>query len=306
MLSAQAQLERLQREFVQLQRHENPRTIDFTTSLRNKHKNRYVDILANESTIYPTRIKSGAKSSVSGCYINGNLIDVGLPHKFVACQAPVPDGIADFLKILCDEKIDVVIMLTRLQEGGVLKADRYWPEEDEQSVSFYDPKTGSVRVLRDSEHPYEVDTALEITRRRLVIQLPDNSTHQILHVQYTGWPDFGVPRSAASFEALLSIIKSNTTDKPVFVHCSAGIGRTGTLIGAYAALTHMEQGSLVDTKVFDIVASMKQQRYGMVQRVEQYAVIYMTLLTRLGVSVAPLEALLDEKLGAPTPTRGRR
>lgn len=294
-LSTRAQYSRMQREFVQLQRQENPRNINFTTSLKNRHKNRYLDILANEETIYPPVLKAVGAQPGRYPYINGNLIDLDLPHTFVACQAPVPQGVLDFLETLSEKKVDLVVMLTKLQEGGVLKAERYWPEEEEDSLSFPESGHDAIKVTRDAEASYEVDAELDIVRRPLVIHVPGKPMHRVLQVQYVGWPDHGVPESAASFDELLSVIKNCVTTSPILVHCSAGIGRTGTLIGAYAALLHIERGILTDSTVYSIVAAMKQKRFGMVQRLEQYAVIYMTVLGRLGVDISGLVSTLNLK-----------
>ncbi|ORC92946.1 putative tyrosine specific protein phosphatase [Trypanosoma theileri] len=295
-LSPTSFYERVQSEFTQLQRQEDPRRINFTSSLKNKHKNRYLDILANEATIYPLPTDTGNVGSGSStkCYINGNLIDLGLSHTFVACQAPLSHGIHDFLTVLYEKKISLVIMLTKLNEGGIAKADCYWPKENELFISA--PGSVGIKVSTDPLKPYEVDTKLKITRRHLILQRSEEPSHKILQVQYTGWPDHGVPLSAASFETLLSIIKEAPTDVPVLVHCSAGIGRTGTLIGTYGVLSHLENGTLHDKTVYDIVSTMKRQRFGMVQRLEQYIVIYLTLLSRIGTDTTEFVTLLNQKL----------
>lgn len=46
--------------------------------------------------------------------------------------------------------------------------------------------------------------------------------------------------------------------------CSAGIGRTGTLIAVHTALTRFALG--LETSVFDVVRQLKEERSGMVQR----------------------------------------
>ena len=59
----------------------------------------------------------------------------------------------------------------------------------------------------------------------------------MVQIHYTGWPDHGVP-SADSLECFqtmwelftLMLLTSKPEEKAI-VHCSAGIGRTGTTIG---------------------------------------------------------------------------
>lgn len=291
-LSMESFYERVRGEFARLQQQQDPRSVKFTTSLKNKHKNRYLDILANETTIYPETGGAAACGS-SPCYVNGNLIDLGLPHTFVACQAPVVRGIPDFLRMLYEKKITLVIMVTKLREGEIIKADRYWPEGDESIIAV--PCAAGLTIAKDPERSYEFDNELNIIRRFFVLQRPNEQPHRVLQVQYTGWPDHGVPHSVASFEALISIVKVTPPTAPIVVHCSAGIGRTGTLIGAYAVLVHMERGTLGDTTVYDTVAAMRLQRFGMVQRVEQYLMIYIMLMNQLGVDVGTLAAFLNSR-----------
>lgn len=54
----------------------------------------------------------------------------------------------------------------------------------------------------------------------------------ISHFHYTTWPDFGVPESPASFLNFLFKVREsgclNPEHGPAVVHCSAGIGRSGT------------------------------------------------------------------------------
>nr|ACA34134.1 tyrosine-specific protein phosphatase [Trypanosoma rangeli] len=303
-LSLTAQYERMQREFALLQRQEDPRSISFNTSLKNMSKNRYLDILANEATLYPNSIDS--TQTPSSYYINGNLIDLGLPHTFVACQAPVVGGIPDFLSLIYDKKINLVVMITKLREGGIIKADRYWPGENE-ALSVTIPDASGLMITREPGEVCEAERELQLTRRYLTFQRPNEPPHKLLQVQYTGWPDHGVPQSAAALEALLAIVKASPTTVPVVVHCSAGIGRTGTLIGAYGVLAHLERGTLTDTTVYDVVSTMRRQRFGMVQRVEQYFVIYITLMARLGFDVSALVALLNSKAATAASTAaGRR
>ena len=66
--------------------------------------------------------------------------------------------------------------------------------------------------------------------------LPNGSEKFVTQVHFTGWPDHGVPEGKAmqAFEGMLNRfitwnLKSSNDEKSI-VHCSAGIGRTGTTI----------------------------------------------------------------------------
>jgi len=65
-----------------------------------------------------------------------------------------------------------------------------------------------------------------------ITDLESNDSKEILHYHYTTWPDFGVPQCPTAFLRFLADVRqSGALDQnvgPPIVHCSAGIGRSGT------------------------------------------------------------------------------
>jgi len=59
---------------------------------------------------------------------------------------------------------------------------------------------------------------------------------------------------------------------PVVVHCSAGVGRSGTLIAIDLLLKDLKSSN--EPRVFSTVMDLRCQRYGMVQTYEQYEFIH--------------------------------
>lgn len=145
----------------------DPNSYNFTTSVQYMNLNRYMNVLAHQDTLFPSAryavadlpgtrssraattttgvlLSNSADSALSGessgatmntpRYINANWIDLDVSPCFVACQAPVPEGMAAFLRTLCEHDITLVLMLTKLSEGGMPKANRYWPADDEQEM----------------------------------------------------------------------------------------------------------------------------------------------------------------------------
>lgn len=59
-----------------------------------------------------------------------------------------------------------------------------------------------------------------------------HESREIIQFHYTTWPDFGVPSSPTAFLDFLKKVQESGTLNPEFgpavVHCSAGIGRSGT------------------------------------------------------------------------------
>ena len=62
----------------------------------------------------------------------------------------------------------------------------------------------------------------------------EESTHEIVQVQYTAWPDKAAPAEASALLQLIEVTKAldvrynSKARAPWLVHCSAGVGRTGT------------------------------------------------------------------------------
>lgn len=82
-------------------------------------------------------------------------------------------------------------------------------------------------------------------------------------------------------ELIHMILNSDPTAKAI-IHCSAGIGRTGTTASLSSLLinvaSQLNQG-IADPKisVFSTVRRLREQRFSMVQMPEQYVFIYQFL-----------------------------
>lgn len=86
---------------------------------------------------------------------------------------------------------------------------------------------------------------------------------------------------------------------PAVVHCSAGVGRTGTLLALDIGIQSLLQG---DTKIdiLRIVSTLRQDRPGMVQTREQYKFIhqvyncyFIILIDYGGVTIIRLNVIFD-------------
>ena len=108
------------------------------------------------------------------------------------------------------------------------------------------------------------------------------------------WPDFGVPDSAEPIFQLKSMVENiqtaDTTQAqrpPVVVHCSAGIGRTGSYITISIGID-----SLLNTgrcNVIDTVKRIRSQRALSVQTADQYELCYTSLLEYAALHVASID-----------------
>nr|KAF6458394.1 protein tyrosine phosphatase receptor type E [Rousettus aegyptiacus] len=168
-----------------------------------------------------------------------------------------------------EQKSTTIVMLTNLKERKEEKCYQYWPD---QGCWTY----GSVRVCVE-----DCVVLVDYTVRKFCIQaLPDGckAPRLVSQLHFTSWPDFGVPFTPIGMLKFLKKVKTlNPVHAgPIVVHCSAGVGRTGTFIVIDAMVDMMHAEQKVD--VFEFVSRIRSQRPQMVQTDMQYSFIYQALL----------------------------
>ena len=69
----------------------------------------------------------------------------------------------------------------------------------------------------------------------------------VTHLQYTSWPDHGVPAKPEHFLNFVESLRREVSpSEPILVHCSAGVGRTGVTIALDAAISAIEHKIPID------------------------------------------------------------
>jgi len=209
-------------------------------------------------------------------YINGNYIC--LPgesnEKYIACQAPLPNTFVDFYRAVWENKSPVICMVTKQIEGCTQKAHCYWPSLEGETIQI-DDFFITVETFEDLSN---------IEVRTLTIQFQEEK-RTVVHLLYTEWPDFGVPKTTQKIRELVNLLQKiqkigqqTQLNGPPVIHCSAGIGRTGALICILFCLEKLRNGvPPQDLKIVDIVVSMRKQRAGMIQTAAQYRFVYSVL-----------------------------
>lgn len=105
----------------------------------------------------------------------------------------------------------------------------------------------------------------------------ENVIRKVFQFHFTSWPDHGVPLYSQSLIPLLMRMIALPQDKsPIVVHCSAGVGRTGTIILADICLRMAAAERAVD--VLKYLALIREQRVNMVDNSEQYKLVHLVLL----------------------------
>lgn len=118
---------------------------------------------------------------------------------------------------------------------------------------------------------------------------PSGVRRVVRHFTLPDWADHGVPSSPAELLRLLKLLRAQPPSGPPVVHCSAGIGRTGTFVAIdvaikklHAALRAGDDAALAEAVALDeLLLRLRRQRAGLVQTAEQYVFCYRALLAEL-------------------------
>ncbi|KAI0221675.1 Receptor-type tyrosine-protein phosphatase T [Lamellibrachia satsuma] len=234
----------------------------------NRPKNRFRNIWAYDTT----RVVLEGDDDNPTDYINANYITgyKDRKHAYVACQGPKDTTVADMWRMIWQLKASRIVMTTQLVDCGKTKCHIYWPATvgAQEEYDQFTVTTVASEVYAD------------YTIRTLTVTYKGDSL-TVTHYQYTTWLDKGVPKYTYPLLAFRRLIRScdDRSTGPIIVHCSAGIGRTGTFIALDSLLDMGQAEGEVD--VFGFVSQMRTERMHMIQTQGQYVFLYHALLDGL-------------------------
>jgi len=165
-----------------------------------------------------------------GEYINANWIT----DNIIATQEPSNGTINDFWNMIVENNVQMVINLTT-----------------------------------DYKYLSEVQVVNQISMGKIQLRKICVGGIDLYHVTFLAWDDFCVP-DQADFGELLNIVELLYVEmnRPMVVHCRAGIGRTGTFILIYRIMLCIKRG--IPYNIIELVKDMRKRRYGMVQTTGQF------------------------------------
>ena len=241
----------------------------------NMYKNRYTNILAYDATrvVLPAINEDPLTDYINANWIPGH----DGAHSYIATQGPNPHSVNSFWRMIIFAKVEVIVMVTQLVEGGRLKCERYWPDAQ------VDPSaTRSFGLNIHITHQSTVDRP-HYTLRRFQVRWanPDGeSTRMVTQLCFKAWPDHGVPSSTDALLAFRTAVRREVRDvqAPLCVHCSAGVGRTGTFITIDWAMKQCAAGLATNIQLDHFIKQMRVHRNVMVQTDLQYLFIFKAVI----------------------------
>ncbi|XP_037071041.1 tyrosine-protein phosphatase 99A-like [Pollicipes pollicipes] len=256
---------------------------DLSQHTENKDKNRYLNIVAYDHTRVPLQPMGSQKQCD---YVNANYID-GYQRRrvYIGTQGPLPATFDSFWRMVWEQDVHILVMITNLVERGrdalklsalayfEKKCDRYWPQEGTETF-------GVIKVTNLGQDVMATYTIRKFRLQHLKMKKKCRAAAErtVYQYHYTNWPDHGIPESPLP---ILSFVRKSAAANPegagpIVVHCSAGVGRTGTYIVLDSMMRMIRaKGEL---NVFGFLKYIRTQRNFLVQTEEQYIFLHDALL----------------------------
>ncbi|KAF2144735.1 uncharacterized protein K452DRAFT_146294 [Aplosporella prunicola CBS 121167] len=294
-------------KFVELEWQQRNRLVQSTTPSQNNttspsqwarvtgeavsQRNRYLNVDPFANNRVQLKVPEGHDDYINASPIVLKTKKSGAIKNFIATQGPKDNTHHHIWRMIWHECASpaVVLMLTQTHESGREKCFQYFPHSMEApylTINEHDEFEDALvlditlKTLNEDEKTRSTIRELELRDRQT------GETKTVWHILFSAWPDFSVPEGADKL-ALLELIplsqqKNPAPENPRIVHCSAGVGRSGTFIALDYLLAELDEGSLDAVPdgrdpIEEVVEKLRTQRMMMVQGETQFMLLYETL-----------------------------
>ena len=241
----------------------------------NKVLNRHLDIMPCPQS----RVTVGTEDeSEVAQYINANYIRGfnGDRREYIGAQGPKAQTVYNFWRMVNEHECPVIVMSTKFVEKEKSKCFEYFPTKVGGALEF----GCRVECAKVEKHSGYLHSVLHVTVH------PGSPPRTVHHFFYNTWPDHGVPkknkkpftsnvlRMLEQIETIRTTLQNEQGGNigPSVVHCSAGVGRTGTIIAIDHARHLLRHKGKVDCKA--IVKNIRQDRVALVQHENQFEFLH--------------------------------
>ncbi|GFY75205.1 phosphatidylinositol phosphatase PTPRQ [Trichonephila inaurata madagascariensis] len=230
----------------------------------NRPKNRWLNIFPYDHS----RVKLLPLGDEPGSdFVNANYIPgYSSLREYIATQGPLANTVDDFWRMIWEQSVSMIVMLTQCVERGKNKCEQYWPDAGE--AKHY----GDMQVRTISESMLS-----SYIIRLFHVQL-GSQERRVKQMHFTHWPDFGCPECPDDLINFIRAVRDHLPrfkPGPIIVHCSAGVGRTGTFISVDRLSQQLRNTEAID--IFGTVMELRHHRINMVQTEDQYIYIHLCI-----------------------------
>lgn len=199
------------------------------------------------------------------------------PREFICTQGPLDNTVEEFWHMIWEQRVATIVMLCLCQETGKEKCCLYWPigaEEKRMDLGY------RIRLIaRQTIHLGDY----QLIKSQLELVKPGETPRGLYHVVQVNWPDRGLPPSPLPMASFVSLVQAlhetmanlnghKPTEVPKLIHCSAGVGRTGTYV-----LVDIALNDSAHSLPFHLTRLRRQRRHA-VQTIHQYIFVYAVLI----------------------------
>ncbi|KAI6194719.1 hypothetical protein M3Y96_01154500 [Aphelenchoides besseyi] len=217
----------------------------------NLQRCRYTDVQCWDET----RVRLVIPSNNPNDFIHANYVRHHLLlNQFICTQGPLDSTIEDLWRLVWQERCCLILMLCQCVEVQKIKAADYWPKVAGESKRF---------------GPFTITTT-DVDNNLGEMRLVE-------HRQLMDWPDKSVPRIATDVLKLLIHPKS-MPNNPTLVHCSAGAGRSGTLVLIELVIRHLLVDRPQKVSIPNLLKVLRAQRSHSVQTEDQYVFAHFAIV----------------------------
>ncbi|CRL00763.1 CLUMA_CG014018, isoform A [Clunio marinus] len=249
---------RMKEEYAAIQAYAESLDKTFIASKANEKLNRYTNISPFDYNRVVLNDDEFENDYINASHING----YHYPREYIAAQGPKPNTAIDFWRMILQHKVESIVMLTSFVEEDRIKCHEYFPKLNGQ-ITF-----SNINIICKSEENHQnfIKRIMEVEK--------DDEIHTVKHYYFTSWSDHGIPSSPSALIEFCKLFRSERQklSGSIVVHCSAGVGRTGTFIALDIIMQRLKQEKKIN--IFELINQLRLQRMKMVQTLDQYVFLY--------------------------------
>ncbi|CAI2313059.1 unnamed protein product [Caenorhabditis sp. 36 PRJEB53466] len=266
----------LRQDFVQLRRFNDFEKMKAFQTAQDDGRNRYKDVGCLDNN----RVKLNAPWPHD--YIHGNYVSVpSNPKRFICTQAPLEKTCADFWFMCLQDRVEYIFMLCNFTEKQVKKCHEYYPTSKKKTLEFTEGnhkitvKYESSNKVKFSKEKDKEKIKVVVTETIISVEGPNDTSIKTVHYHWNDWPDRGCPQADMAIVELLD--RARHSKGPIVVHCSAGIGRTGSVVMIEYMMDQFINGQPIEDGD-KILVKIREQRNNSVQTEFQYLFVHEVML----------------------------